>query len=509
MVVRSRAPSNCSPRPDSAARRSRAFPKRSSGQRRSRRRRKRPRARRSGPVAVTPPESERLPSPREKRATKTAQAAVAFLHDGAGGLGRGFALGRLPDRSCRSGPFARLGATTIIAVMAVAWLLIFSELAVWSEGRAFVGQAVSGPAASRPPARRGDRPRAGRGRRRAAPPSRGRLGAAPPSSPPRGSRSKPRWCGRGGGGGLAELEPIVIVALVVRVSSSSSSAARARATPPRRRTKGRSSRSLPPRSPRRSGAEAVEVQPTSSRSPSPSWRSAPAVHGRSSRAGRRRCRNRRRVSPNPNANWIPSPTSAPRPSHSQSRSRSRSFHRASGTSGSSSILSVSGPDDDHHEEWAALVVAARFARVDGTLPPSSTSWCANRSACCSPRTLPARKRRPHHEAGFRPARLAPCGRDAARSRSAWQTASATRARQGLPGPSSTSGGAREAAAGREPRRFYGRPTSCGHIVERTTMGFAHPVLPCGAKIYVGHGGKEVLTQVVARGDSWRSPVRAD
>ena len=61
------------------------------------------------------------------------------------------------------------------------------------------------------------------------------------------------------------------------------------------------------------------------------------------------------------------------------------------------------------------------------------------------------------------------------------------------------GGWYEAAAGREPRRFYGRPTSCGHIVERSTMGFAHPVLPCGAKIYVGHGGKEVLTQVVARG----------
>ena len=25
------------------------------------------------------------------------------------------------------------------------------------------------------------------------------------------------------------------------------------------------------------------------------------------------------------------------------------------------------------------------------------------------------------------------------------------------------------------------------------------MLPCGAKIYLGHGGKEVLTQVVARG----------
>ena len=60
------------------------------------------------------------------------------------------------------------------------------------------------------------------------------------------------------------------------------------------------------------------------------------------------------------------------------------------------------------------------------------------------------------------------------------------------------GGWYEAVAGRERGRFYGRPTSCGHIVERSTMGFAHPVLPCGAKIYLGHGAKEVLTQVVAR-----------
>ena len=61
------------------------------------------------------------------------------------------------------------------------------------------------------------------------------------------------------------------------------------------------------------------------------------------------------------------------------------------------------------------------------------------------------------------------------------------------------GGWYEAAAGLQRARFYGRPTSCGHIVERSTMGFAHPVLPCGAKIYLGHGGKEVLTQVVAHG----------
>jgi hypothetical protein len=61
------------------------------------------------------------------------------------------------------------------------------------------------------------------------------------------------------------------------------------------------------------------------------------------------------------------------------------------------------------------------------------------------------------------------------------------------------GGWYEALAGPESDRVYGRPTGCGHVLERSTMGFAHPVLPCGAKIYLGYGGKEVLTQVVARG----------
>jgi hypothetical protein len=61
------------------------------------------------------------------------------------------------------------------------------------------------------------------------------------------------------------------------------------------------------------------------------------------------------------------------------------------------------------------------------------------------------------------------------------------------------GGWYEARAGLAAPRAYGRPTTCGQVLERSTMGFAHPVLPCGTKIYLGHGGKEVLTQVVARG----------
>lgn len=61
------------------------------------------------------------------------------------------------------------------------------------------------------------------------------------------------------------------------------------------------------------------------------------------------------------------------------------------------------------------------------------------------------------------------------------------------------GGWYEALAGRESPDLYGRPTTCGHVLARTSMGVAHPVLPCGAKIYLASGSKEVLTQVVSRG----------
>jgi hypothetical protein len=61
------------------------------------------------------------------------------------------------------------------------------------------------------------------------------------------------------------------------------------------------------------------------------------------------------------------------------------------------------------------------------------------------------------------------------------------------------GGWYEALAGHESPRAYGRPTACGHVLERTTLGVSHPVLVCGAKIYIGYGQTEMLTQVVARG----------
>ncbi len=44
----------------------------------------------------------------------------------------------------------------------------------------------------------------------------------------------------------------------------------------------------------------------------------------------------------------------------------------------------------------------------------------------------------------------------------------------------------------------GTRTACGFIVRARTAGIAHPVLRCGAKIFVAYGSQQVLTQVVAR-----------
>lgn len=45
----------------------------------------------------------------------------------------------------------------------------------------------------------------------------------------------------------------------------------------------------------------------------------------------------------------------------------------------------------------------------------------------------------------------------------------------------------------------GTTTACGVELTARTMGLADPVLPCGAKIYVGYGDEDVLTQVIATG----------
>jgi hypothetical protein len=43
------------------------------------------------------------------------------------------------------------------------------------------------------------------------------------------------------------------------------------------------------------------------------------------------------------------------------------------------------------------------------------------------------------------------------------------------------------------------PTACGVTVTAETLGIAHPVLPCGAKVVVEHQGRQSPADVVARG----------
>ena len=44
-----------------------------------------------------------------------------------------------------------------------------------------------------------------------------------------------------------------------------------------------------------------------------------------------------------------------------------------------------------------------------------------------------------------------------------------------------------------------RRTECGQQLDAQTLGVAHPVLPCGVKLYIAFEGTRVLTQVIDRG----------
>ncbi len=44
----------------------------------------------------------------------------------------------------------------------------------------------------------------------------------------------------------------------------------------------------------------------------------------------------------------------------------------------------------------------------------------------------------------------------------------------------------------------GGRSRCGWLLEPETLGIVHPVLPCGAKLFVEYGGKRVYTEVVDR-----------
>ena len=56
-----------------------------------------------------------------------------------------------------------------------------------------------------------------------------------------------------------------------------------------------------------------------------------------------------------------------------------------------------------------------------------------------------------------------------------------------------------AVVGVLPPRAYARKTACGVQLDSGTRGIAHPLLPCGVDLVLSFGGKEIRTEVVARG----------
>lgn len=75
-----------------------------------------------------------------------------------------------------------------------------------------------------------------------------------------------------------------------------------------------------------------------------------------------------------------------------------------------------------------------------------------------------------------------------------------RASRALPKPATVAGsGWYEARAGPRALGPDGKRTACGQTLGPDTLGVAHSVLPCGAKIFISYGGREALTQVIDRG----------
>jgi hypothetical protein len=84
--------------------------------------------------------------------------------------------------------------------------------------------------------------------------------------------------------------------------------------------------------------------------------------------------------------------------------------------------------------------------------------------------------------------------------------SAARSASRLPRPAvSAVSGWYTALAGVRSRPLAGSVSGCGTLLKPKTLGVDHPVLPCGAKIFIAYGGKTVLTSVVDRGPSTPRP----
>jgi hypothetical protein len=70
---------------------------------------------------------------------------------------------------------------------------------------------------------------------------------------------------------------------------------------------------------------------------------------------------------------------------------------------------------------------------------------------------------------------------------------------GLPASAAAPGGGwYRALAAPAPVSAKPRRTACGNELTAKTLGVAHPVLPCNAKIYIVYGDKRVLTAVIDR-----------
>ena len=61
------------------------------------------------------------------------------------------------------------------------------------------------------------------------------------------------------------------------------------------------------------------------------------------------------------------------------------------------------------------------------------------------------------------------------------------------------GGWYDALAAPYPASSRRERTTCGQPIGPRTLGVAHPVLPCGVKLFISYGDTVVLTQVVDRG----------
>ena len=69
--------------------------------------------------------------------------------------------------------------------------------------------------------------------------------------------------------------------------------------------------------------------------------------------------------------------------------------------------------------------------------------------------------------------------------------------RGLPKPVSPTGGSWYRTRAGAGETAFGRTTSCGIRLERSTVGVAHPEFRCGTKLYLAHGGSpKILTEVI-------------